>query len=332
MATLHFLLSYVHLPEAPPAGLRGSAGLAVEASRTNQNLHALLRAAPLPSQRPLSPAAAPSAGTCVIARVLGSLCLSKKSLSSIQVRHTTSKVSPDLGERSMFGVPLETLIQDATQYGVPFLVTQMVEYLEAFGLERVGIFRISGSVNKIKELKQKYNQGENVDLVTDGDVDSVASLLKLFLKELPVAVFPDNICSGLLNTFQEHKIHTTECIENLRQLLNCLPKAHQSLLQFLSAFLLKVATHSAVNFMTLENLAIVFGPTLFKIPVSPLASEEQRLYNGLLLYLLQHHEMLFVDWNSCFSQRQADGLQENNTEDEEKDSLMLLRKQVNYSA
>lgn len=70
------------------------------------------------------------------------------------------------------------------------------------GLERVGIFRVGGSANKIKELRQKYNQGEKVDLINDGDVDSVASLLKLFLKELPVAVFPDNICSGLLKTFQ----------------------------------------------------------------------------------------------------------------------------------
>uniref|UniRef100_A0A8B9MSE3 Rho-GAP domain-containing protein n=1 Tax=Accipiter nisus TaxID=211598 RepID=A0A8B9MSE3_9AVES len=162
-----------------------------------------------------------------------------------------------------FGVPLETLIQDATQCGVPFLVTQMVEYLEVFGLERVGIFRISGSVNKIKKLKQKYNQGEKVDLVNDGDVDSVASLLKLFLKELPVAVFPDNICSGLLKTFQGTERNENQ-ENNLRQLLSCLPKAHQNLLQFLSAFLLKVATYSAVNFMTLENLAIVFGPALFK--------------------------------------------------------------------
>ncbi|KAM6390899.1 protein FAM13C [Pluvialis apricaria] len=255
-----------------------------------------------------------------------------KSLSSVQVRHTANKVLPDLQcsrEGSTFGVPLETLVRDATQCGVPFLVTQMVEYLEVFGLEHVGIFRISGSVNKIKELKQKYNQGEKVDLVSDGDVDSVASLLKLFLKELPVAVFPDNICSGLLKTFQEHKVHTTECIENLRQLLSCLPKAHQNLLQFLSAFLSKVATYSAVNFMTLENLAIVFGPALFRIPVSPLACEEQRLCNGLLLCLLQHHEMLFVDLNPCFSQRQADGLQENNTEDKERGRLMLLSIQDN---
>ncbi|NXI50709.1 FA13A protein, partial [Chloroceryle aenea] len=189
------------------------------------------------------------------------------SLSSIQVRHTTSKVSPALEfsrERPVFGVPLETLVQDGMQCEVPFLVTQMVEYLEVFGLERVGIFRISGSVNKIKKLKQKYNQGEKVDLINDGDVDSVASLLKLFLKELPVAVFPDNICPGLLKTFQENKIHTTECTENLRQLLSCLPKAHQDLFQFLSAFVLKVATYSAVNFMTLENLALVFGPALFR--------------------------------------------------------------------
>ncbi|EOB04277.1 Protein FAM13B1, partial [Anas platyrhynchos] len=190
-----------------------------------------------------------------------------KSLSSVQVRHTTNKVSPDPQidrERRTFGVPLEALIQDATQCGVPFLVTQMVEYLEVFGLQHVGIFRISGSVNKVKELKQKYNQGEKVDLINHGDVDSVASLLKLFLKELPVAVFPDNVCGGLLKTFQEHKIHTTECIKNLRQLLSCLPEAHQNLLQFLSAFLLKIATYSAVNFMTLENLAVVFGPALFK--------------------------------------------------------------------
>ncbi|XP_064001220.1 protein FAM13A-like [Pogoniulus pusillus] len=243
----------------------------------------------------------------------------QQSLSSIQVKHTTSKVSPDpqfSKGRSIFGVPLETLLQDATQCEVPFLVAQMVEYLEVFGLERVGIFRISGSVNKIKELKQKCSQGEKVDLINDGDVDSVASLLKLFLKELPVAVFPDNICSGLLKTYQEHKIHTRERIQNIRQLLSCLPRAHQNLLQFLSAFLLKVAAYSTVNFMTLENLATVFGPVLFKIPVSPSACEEQKLYNGLLLYLLQHHNMLFVELNSSSSHRQADGIQEDNIEDE----------------
>lgn len=65
-------------------------------------------------------------------------------------------------------------------------------------------------------------------------------------------------------SYTEHRINTTECIKNLRQLISHLPQAHQNLLQFLSAFLLKVATYSTVNCMTLENLAIVFGPALFK--------------------------------------------------------------------
>ncbi|XP_031471792.1 protein FAM13B-like, partial [Phasianus colchicus] len=132
------------------------------------------------------------------------ILIPQKSLSSIQVRHTTSKVSPDpqFSRERTFGVPLEALTKNATQCGVPFPVTQMVEYLEVFGLQRVGIFRISGSVNKIKELKQKYNRGEEVDLINHGDVDSVASLLKLFLNELPVAVLPDDVCAGMLKTFQ----------------------------------------------------------------------------------------------------------------------------------
>lgn len=60
----------------------------------------------------------------------------QKSLSSVQVRHTINKVSPDLQlsrERGTFGVPLEALIQNATECGVPFVVTQMIEYLEEFG-------------------------------------------------------------------------------------------------------------------------------------------------------------------------------------------------------
>ncbi|NWX84915.1 GACJJ protein, partial [Nothoprocta pentlandii] len=174
----------------------------------------------------------------------------QKSFSSIRVKQTTNKVTPDLQRqkgKSAFGVPLETLIQEEPQCRVPFLVTQMVEYLEVFGLEHVGIFRINGSVHKIKELKQKYNQGEDVDLINDGDVNTVA---RLFMY--------------VYYCFTEHEVNTTECLKNLRQLLSCLPKAHHSLLQFLAAFLLKVSAHSAVNFMTLENLAIVFGPAFFK--------------------------------------------------------------------
>nr|XP_042710669.1 protein FAM13C isoform X7 [Chrysemys picta bellii] len=249
-----------------------------------------------------------------------------QSLSSVKIKPGTNKVAPDFQltkRRNNFGVPLETLAQEATQCQVPFVVMQMVEYLEMFGLDHVGLFRISGSVNKIKALKRKYDQGEKVDLINDGDIDSVASLFKLFLKELPVAVFPDNLHANLLKTFEDNKNHMAECTRCLKSLLSSFPKAHYSLFQFLSTFLLKVASHSEMNHMTLENLAIVFGPTLFQIPFSPLAHEKQILCNALLLYLLQNHEMLFADSDSHFSLTQADNTEKNNLEDAERTSYKL---------
>lgn len=64
-------------------------------------------------------------------------------------------------------------------------------------LQRAGIFRYNGSVNEIYELKQKYNQGEKVDLQNHGGIYSVARLLKLFLNELPLAILPDKVSTGM---------------------------------------------------------------------------------------------------------------------------------------
>uniref|UniRef100_A0A670ICY7 Rho-GAP domain-containing protein n=1 Tax=Podarcis muralis TaxID=64176 RepID=A0A670ICY7_PODMU len=126
-------------------------------------------------------------------------------------------------------------------------------------LNHKGLFRICGSVTKIKALKEKYDQGEEVDLVNEGDVNSIASLLKLFLNELPVAVIPDYLYN------KSDMADRPGC--TLRRLLSSLPKAHYSLFHFLIRFLVKVAAHSDENHMTMENLANVFGPTLFRPPL-----------------------------------------------------------------
>uniref|UniRef100_A0A8C6YEZ1 Rho-GAP domain-containing protein n=1 Tax=Naja naja TaxID=35670 RepID=A0A8C6YEZ1_NAJNA len=123
------------------------------------------------------------------------------------------------------------------------------------GLNHTGLFRISGSAAKIRALRLKYDQGEEVDLVKEGDINTVASLLKLFLNQLPTAVFPENL---------SNKNCTTEQTRCLKWLLSSLPEAHSHLACFLIRFLTKVAANSDVNQMTLENLAIVFSPTLFR--------------------------------------------------------------------
>ncbi|XP_020657920.2 protein FAM13A isoform X1 [Pogona vitticeps] len=216
-----------------------------------------------------------------------------QSLSSIEVRRCRNKIGPV--PQKAFGVPLNHCTEEGTHHHIPLVVKHMVGYLEEFGLKHKGLFRISGSVTKVKSLKQKYDEGKEVNLVNEGDVNSVASLLKLFLNELPVAVFPNNLCYEIFTPFEDNINHIAECTRCLKRLLSSLPKAHYRLFHFLIRFLLKVASYSDVNHMTLENLAIIFGPTLFRIPCSPSGHEKQMLCNAILLCFLQHYEELFLD-------------------------------------
>lgn len=54
-----------------------------------------------------------------------------------------------------------------------------------------GLFRLCGSVARTKQLRQRWDSGERVDLEHEQDVPTVASLLKLFLRELPTPLVPE---------------------------------------------------------------------------------------------------------------------------------------------
>ena len=58
------------------------------------------------------------------------------------------------------------------------------------GLEEVGIFRLPGKASQIQALRELYDSGSQQDFPASEDVHNVASLLKLYLRELPEPVIP----------------------------------------------------------------------------------------------------------------------------------------------
>lgn len=58
------------------------------------------------------------------------------------------------------------------------------------GLHEVGIFRLPGQASRIQTLKELYDSGSQEDFSSAEDVHTVASLLKLYLRELPQPVVP----------------------------------------------------------------------------------------------------------------------------------------------
>ena len=98
--------------------------------------------------------------------------------------------------KAVFGIPLAEAVEfcmaSGTDVCLPAVVYRCLEYLEAKEASgEEGIFRLSGSNVVIKALRERFNLEGDLDLLATGqyyDVHAVASLLKLYLRELPTTV------------------------------------------------------------------------------------------------------------------------------------------------
>lgn len=70
------------------------------------------------------------------------------------------------------------------------------------GLEQQGLFQVNGNAETVEWLRQRYDSGEEVDLVKEADVPSAISLLRFFLQELPEPVIPGSLHTHLMQLSQ----------------------------------------------------------------------------------------------------------------------------------
>lgn len=170
--------------------------------------------------------------------------------------------------RQVFGAQLA----DAVRYNgpldanvpLPCVVYRCIQYLDAKNaILEEGIFRLSGSNVVIKQLRERFNTEGDINLVTDEtyyDIHAIASLLKLYLRELPTTILTRDLHMQFISVSEmpDHK----EKISALAELSQRLPQANATLLKYLIAFLIKVINHADHNKMTVRNVGIVFSPTL----------------------------------------------------------------------
>lgn len=77
----------------------------------------------------------------------------------------------------------------------PLIVTKCIEAVERLGgLEKEGIYRISGKQSTVEKLKHYFEHDEAAVVFGKNDVPedvfSIASLLKVYLRELETPLFP----------------------------------------------------------------------------------------------------------------------------------------------
>ncbi|XP_055060482.2 protein FAM13A isoform X7 [Misgurnus anguillicaudatus] len=230
-------------------------------------------------------------------------CFSKHHKSAVHIKEDVKRMvqfpilKPSLaatftGGKKIFGVSLLELKDlGLVKEGVPVVVRSMVEYLEKHGLHQEGIFRVNGSVRTVETLRQRFDAGEEVDLHQEVDTFAVASLLKLFLRDLPEGLIHPSIHNPLIQLSQE--CSEDDFCRDVGELLCKLPEIHYSLLQYLCHFLSRVEQEHAHNRMTATNLATVFGPNVFHVSSGFDGIQEQNICNNIMSKLIQNCNTIF---------------------------------------
>ncbi|KAB0357025.1 hypothetical protein FD754_001181 [Muntiacus muntjak] len=210
----------------------------------------------------------------------------------------------------LFGVNFLQLPRDFPEE-VPFVITRCTAEIEQRALNVQGIYRVSGSRVRVERLCQAFENGRALVDLSGNSPHDVSSVLKRFLQELTDPVVPFHLYDAFISlakTLHADPVHdpgtpspSPEVIRSLKTLLVQLPDSNYNTLRHLVAHLFRVAAQYEDNKMSANNLGIVFGPTLLRLPDGPgpagagpitclLDSAHQA---QLIEFLIVHYEQIF---------------------------------------
>ncbi|KAK5114234.1 hypothetical protein LTR85_010299 [Meristemomyces frigidus] len=166
--------------------------------------------------------------------------------------------------RPVFGVSLDDLFA-RDQSAVPMVVIQCILAVDHFGLEVEGIYRLSGTASHVNRLREQFNHNPSaIDFRNPAafshDVNSVATLLKQFFRDLPDPLFTK---VGYGSFIEAARVDDADARRDaLHQSINDLPDPNYATLRALVLHLHRVMMHEGRNRMGSSNLALCFAPSL----------------------------------------------------------------------
>jgi len=155
-------------------------------------------------------------------------------------------------EKSVFGVGMNEIeCVDDNGLQVPAVLVTLRNYLYAHdGLKGEGVFRVQGDEKELQRVKNQLNKGTFEECA---DVNCIASLIKLWYRELPEPIL--NIPTESLRNLETEE----ECVA----VYDDLPEPNKSLMTWLMDVMADASMEEATNKMNPRNFSICVAPNLF---------------------------------------------------------------------
>ena len=175
----------------------------------------------------------------------------------------TSNQSQPPPLRPVFGISLDELF-NRDGAAVPLVVIQCILAVDTFGLETEGIYRISGTTSHTSALRSQFDNASPTiqpDYRNPAnffhDVNSVATLLKQFFRDLPDPLFTTHQYSAFIDAARIEDEGQRR--DALHQGINDLPDPNYATLRALVLHLHRVMQNEARNRMGASNIALCFA-------------------------------------------------------------------------
>ncbi|KAH8694887.1 putative Rho GTPase activator [Talaromyces proteolyticus] len=237
----------------------------------------------------------------------------------------------------IFGVPLNVSIKYANVaisltndkgesfiYGyVPIVVAKCGVFLKEQATEVEGIFRLSGSARRIKELQEIFDSAERYGKGLDWTgytVHDAANILRRYLNQLPEPIVPLDFYEAFREPLRNHQaqaVGSTEtkddtgdfdyekAVATYQQLIRELPPLNKQLLLYILDLLAVFASKSEKNRMTSANLSAIFQPGLLSHPSHDMAPNEYRLSQDVLIFLIENQDNFLFGMNGTAADPQT---------------------------
>ncbi|KAI8048553.1 Rho GTPase activation protein [Syncephalis plumigaleata] len=161
--------------------------------------------------------------------------------------------------RPIFGVDLALQLK-RDNMDIPPILSKCATSIEKHGIKSEGIYRISGPVSQLRQLKAAFDKDNELVLLGEKeplyDIHAIAGVLKQYLRELPEPLLTRALSEEFIQAAgEENTKRLGECVKKM-------PVSNMKVLNYLIAHLCRIRDYEALNRMGANNLSIIFGPTV----------------------------------------------------------------------